>query len=110
MGYPIRAELRDSPVVRLLLIEDNAPFAEATADFIRSAGLDVRVAASGEAGLQAAAAFQPDVVMCDLRLPDMSGLEVALAVRRKASTRDVLVVLHTALDEDDVRRFEDADA
>jgi CheY-like chemotaxis protein len=109
MGYPNRAPICRSPVIRLLLVEDNAVLAEATAEFIRSAGLDVRIAESGAAALQAALAFQPQIVLCDLRLPDMSGLKVARAVRRNPSTKDVLVALHTALDEDDVRSYESAD-
>jgi DNA-binding response OmpR family regulator len=92
--------------IRLLLIEDNAPLAEATADFIASAGLEVCVADCGKAGLQTAIAFQPQIVMCDLRLPEMSGLEIARALRRNARTKDILFVLHTSMDETDIEVFE----
>jgi DNA-binding response OmpR family regulator len=107
MGCPNGAATSGSLAIRLLLIEDNAVLAEATADFLRSAGLDVRLSESGEAGLKVAVAFQPQIVLCDFRLPDMSGLEVVRALRRNPSTKNVLVALHSALDEEDVMAIEE---
>ena len=67
--------LNSLPRCRVLLIEDHAPLAEATAEFIRSKGLDVRIASTGREALETAAVFHPEIVLCDLSLPDMPGPE-----------------------------------
>jgi CheY-like chemotaxis protein len=96
--------LQRSP--RLLLIEDNLLLAEATAEFLRDAGLEVQIAESGEEALQTAISFRPDIVLCDMRLPDMSGLDVAKALRANPVTRDALLVVHTAMSDADLRVLE----
>ena len=91
---------------RVLLIEDNAELAEATAEFLRSEGLEVLIAATGNSGLEMAEAFQPEIVLCDISLPDMAGLDVARVLREVPGTKDALIVMHTALSERDLRTFE----
>jgi CheY-like chemotaxis protein len=89
--------------IRVLLIEDHVPLAEGTAEFLRSRGMDVEIARSGEAGLVLAAAFKPEIILCDLRLPDMPGLEVVRHLRAGPNTKDALIAVHTAMDEMDIR-------
>src|SRR5262245_57940426 len=91
---------------RVLLIEDHAALAEATAEFMRSEGLEVEVAPNGDSGLGIAAAFKPDIVLCDLSLPDMAGLDVARALRVIPETKDVVIAMHSAFAERDLRKFE----
>ena len=67
---------------RLLLIEDNDGLAEATQEFLQREGFDVRLASSGREALGAAVAFQPDIVLCDLHLPDMAGVDVLSELRK----------------------------
>jgi CheY-like chemotaxis protein len=81
--------------VRLLLVEDHAGLAEAMQEFLQSEGFEVRLAASGREAL-AATAFQPDVVLCDLNLPDMGGLEVLSALRKNPGMGHVLMVIYSA--------------
>ena len=88
---------------RLLLVEDHAALAEATAEFLQNAGLEVRIAGSGEQALQTAAAFNPDIILCDLRLPDMSGVELARALRASSSAKNALIALHSAISEMDLQ-------
>ena len=91
---------------RLLLIEDNAPLAEATAKFLRHADLEVRVAESGEEALQAAMTFLPEIVLCDIHLPDMSGLDVMHALRSHADTKNALLAIYSAMSDVDVRALQ----
>jgi CheY-like chemotaxis protein len=86
-------------MVRLLLVEDHEILAEVTADFLRGADLEVRVAPTGHEALTLAVEFQPDIVLSDLNLPDMSGIDVARALRKDPATKNVLFVIHTALME-----------
>src|SRR5262245_55751813 len=92
--------------VRVLLVEDHAVFAEATAEFLRVAGLEVLIAESGERALERAVVFRPDIVLCDIRLPDMSGLEVGRALRANPVTAHALIAIHTAMDERDIEALE----
>src|SRR5690349_17001001 len=66
---------------RILVIEDNVDAGESLAELLRLAGHDVAVARTGAEGIALARAQRPDVVLCDLGLPDVSGLEVAAALR-----------------------------
>ena len=88
--------------MRVLTVEDNP----ATRNFIRSTleceGHDVAEAATGVEGLQLARRFRPDVVLVDLLLPDMGGLELAERIRSQAGPRTVAIIGFTgALPEDE---------
>jgi len=91
---------------RLLLIEDSEPLAEATAEFLRDAGLEVGIAKSGEEGLEMAILFRPEIVLCDICLPGLSGLGVARALRENPATKDVLFALHTAMSDMHLSAFD----
>jgi CheY-like chemotaxis protein len=81
---------------RLLLVEDHAGLAEATQEFLQNEGFEVRIASSGREALTAAIAFEPDIVLCDLHLSDMDGVDVLSALRRNPAMEHVLLVIHTA--------------
>ena len=56
--------------------------------------------------MQMAIAFRPDIVLCDVNLPDMSGIEVGRALRRNPGTSGTLLVMHTAMSDTDLRILE----
>lgn len=60
---------------RVLIIEDEAPLRNAFALLLKSEGYDVELAENGKIGLQKLKAFQPDLVLLDLLMPVMNGLE-----------------------------------
>lgn len=78
---------------RILLIEDDLDASEAFRLLLQSDGHFVTVAYTGEEGLLLARSCQPDVVICDLGLPDMDGFEVASAMRRILPVRPYLVAV-----------------
>jgi len=88
--------------VRVLLAEDNEIMAEATAEFLRSRGMEVRIARTGGDALTSAVAFQPHIILCDLRLPDMMGFDVARALRKSSAAGSILFVIHSAFTEADI--------
>ncbi|MBV9891752.1 MAG: response regulator, partial [Rhizobacter sp.] len=99
---PIRHEPRDDflkdvgePLVgrRVLVVDDNRDAADATAEFLRILGADVRVAYGGEEALQAANEHRPSVVLLDLGMPRVDGFEVARAIRREDDAGVRLVAL-----------------
>jgi signal transduction histidine kinase/ActR/RegA family two-component response regulator len=77
---------RASRVPRVVLvIEDNADGAQTLADVLELHGHEVRVARDGRSGIEAARELRPDVVLCDLGLPDVDGYDVARTLRREAA-------------------------
>jgi two-component system CheB/CheR fusion protein len=77
---------------RVLLIEDNAEVAAACRALLEYLGHSAEVAATGLAGLEAAAALRPDVVLCDIGLPDIDGFEVARRLRARAPAPDLVLL------------------
>ncbi|MFI6423906.1 response regulator [Promicromonospora sp. NPDC050880] len=66
---------------RVLVVDDDAALARALSVNLRAHGWDPTTAATGTAGLAAAATIRPDVVLLDLGLPDMPGLDVIDGLR-----------------------------
>jgi len=94
------------PALRTLLIEDCPDLAEVTAEFLREEGLEVRTARSGREALEVGTAFLPQLVLCDLNLPDMNGLEVARKLRSISSTAQSYIVILTAMPQRDLTEDE----
>ena len=95
------------PLPRLLLVEDHAGFAKVTAEFLRLSGMEVQIAERGERALRMAAAFRPQIVLCDLSLPDMSGLDVVRRLRAELVTQNVVFAVFTAMGEMEIDIFKE---
>jgi CheY-like chemotaxis protein len=88
----------------VLLIEDNTDAAQSLRHLLEADGHEVRVEHSGPAGIDAAKAFVPEVILCDIGLPGMDGYEVGRALRRLPGPRPVLVALTGYATEADMQR------
>ena len=80
---------------RVLVVEDDEEIAQVLQRSLRLEGYEVRVAVDGEAALDQSAAFNPDLVILDLGLPKLDGMEVA---RRLRAADDVPILMLTARD------------
>ena len=93
------------PVV--LIVDDNDRNRKLARDVLRAAGFRTLEAATGAEGIALAAERLPDVVLLDLRLPDLDGTEVARELRDETRTASIPVVALSALqlggDEDWLR-------
>ena len=78
---------------RILVIEDNAVAANLYRTTLVNAGYDVSVATDGESGLAAAAQRQPDLVLLDLMLPKIAGLDVLRKIRATPELANVPVMV-----------------
>ena len=78
---------------RVLVVEDDAEIADVLRRTLRQEGHDVRTAGDGEEALTAASEFQPDLVVLDLGLPKLDGVEV---LRRLREADDVPILVLTA--------------
>jgi CheY-like chemotaxis protein/two-component sensor histidine kinase len=93
--------------LQALLIDDHAALLAAMAELLKREGFEVRTACSGEDGLKLASDFRPQLVLCDLNLPDMAGQEVIRRLRSNPVTRHAYCVILTALSEAEIRTFND---
>lgn len=89
---------------RILVVDDEAAIAEAVRARLASEGYDVTVAADGPQAIDAAARVRPDLVVLDLMLPGMDGLEVCAAIQRERWV-PVLMLTARAGEEDMARGF-----
>lgn len=88
----------DNP--RILIIEDDKSVADVLVYNLTRAGFDVTVAADGKEGLSKAAVLIPELIILDLMLPAVDGLEVCRQLRANAATRHTLIVMLTAKAEE----------
>ena len=80
----------------ILVVEDNERNLNLLRDVLEYAGYDVRVARTGEDGVTLALKEPPDLVLMDLQLPGIDGMEAFRQLRASPRTADVLVVAVTA--------------
>src|SRR6266576_5979655 len=80
---------------RVLVVEDDEDIAQALQRSLRMEGYEVRSAADGEAALEEGRSFAPDLVILDLGLPKLDGLEVARSLR---ADDDIPILILTARD------------
>ena len=81
----------------VLVVEDEASIASFVSLYLKNAGYDVRAVTTGSAALAQVAAEQPALIILDLMLPDLDGIEICRRVRK---TSDVPILMLTARDED----------
>lgn len=86
---------RESDLSVVLLVEDDEDSREMMAEYLGSLGYVVEVAATGPEALARGLSLVPAVVLLDMSLPGLGGLEVAARLRADPSTRDVPIVALT---------------
>ncbi|HVK07903.1 MAG TPA: response regulator [Gemmataceae bacterium] len=115
-GEAAKPGLRDDPSVemmgprkaRVVVIEDNRDAAESMRLLLDLLGCDVAVAHNGPAGVSAAQAMHPDVVFCDIGLPELDGFEVARRLRSAIDGHRMVLVAVTGYGGEETRRRAEA--
>jgi len=80
---------------RILLIEDESAIADSVAYSLRTEGFDVEVAADGLVGLSLFRTFAPDLIVLDLMLPKLNGLDFCRVVRNESVTPIIMLTAKT---------------
>lgn len=94
---------------RVLIVDDNATNAELLAAYLDGCGFKLLTASSGEEALASVAEGQPDIILLDIMMPGMSGYEVCRCLKGAEETRDIPIIMVTALTEvEDVEKGVDA--
>jgi CheY-like chemotaxis protein len=97
-GEPIDLEPADNvddQLLRVLIVDDHRAMTDTLSALVGIWGHDVRHAYDGVTGLALAAAFRPDVLLLDILMPDVSGIEVAIQMRRQRRLEHCFIVAVT---------------
>ena len=82
---------------KILIIDDEASILNLVTAYLQPEGYEIQTAMDGPSGLQAALTFRPDLIVLDIMLPGMDGLELLSRLRRES---DVYVIMLTAKNEE----------
>lgn len=90
---------------KILLIEDDKTVRENTAELLELSNYEVETASNGRIGIEKAPVFRPDVVVCDIMMPEMDGYEVLENLSKNEVLRHIpFIFLSAKTDHKDVRR------
>ena len=84
---------------RILMVDDDRDFCEATAIFLESKGYEVTVAYDGKEGLEKIRTIQPDLVILDVMMPEMNGYDVCVIMKADSNLKKIPVILLTGVGE-----------
>jgi len=95
----------------ILIVDDNVHNAELMQAYLEGIEVNIRLALDGIEALQKVAEKQPDVILLDVMMPRMSGFEVCRKIKSNPETKNILVIMVTALNElGDIERGVDCGA
>jgi DNA-binding response OmpR family regulator len=95
---------------RILLVEDNSDLAEGIEYNLKLEGYDVRIADNGRTAIQLGQAWNPDLVLLDLMLPEVDGYQVLRSLRASGGRMPVIILSARGEEADKIRGFRlDAD-
>lgn len=83
-------------MTKILVIEDEEPVRENIAEILSYEGFEVLLASNGQEGVQAARDFLPDLIVCDIAMPEMDGYSVLMEVRKTPEVASVPFIFLTA--------------
>lgn len=105
--------INDEPIEHegVLIVDDNEQNLELLHAYLDELGGDVRVAHDGLQAIESVESNPPDIVLLDIMMPRMSGFQVCEKLKKSSATRDIPIIMVTALNEvGDVERAIDAGA
>lgn len=85
---------------RILVVEDDPIAQKVMVDYLSAHGFRVSLAKTGPEGIEKALIIKPDLVLCDVALPQKNGFEVCFEIKHAPETRDVPVILMSAVCKD----------
>jgi two-component system, OmpR family, alkaline phosphatase synthesis response regulator PhoP len=84
---------------KILIADDNITNVELLEAYLAETDCEIAVAADGQETLDKVASFQPDLILLDIMMPKLSGFEVCKALKKDPATKQIMVMMVTALDE-----------
>jgi CheY-like chemotaxis protein len=94
---------------RILIADDNPQGVELLEAYLAEGDCEIRTATDGEETLRQVRQWHPDLILLDIMMPKISGFEVCKQVRADPATRDIAILMITALDQpSDIERAVEA--
>jgi two-component system alkaline phosphatase synthesis response regulator PhoP len=84
---------------RILIADDNGPNVELLEAYLTGLDCEIAIAVDGRDTLDKVASFKPHLILLDVMMPKLSGFEVCKKLRQDAATKDIMVLMVTALNE-----------
>jgi sigma-B regulation protein RsbU (phosphoserine phosphatase) len=103
----MRHDQADAPKANILIVDDTPANLRLLSQMLAEQGYQVRPVPDGSLALAATRAEPPDLILLDIRMPEMNGYEVCEHLKAEAQTRDIPIIFISALDatQDKVRAF-----
>ncbi|MBF0288579.1 MAG: response regulator transcription factor [SAR324 cluster bacterium] len=89
--------MKTDNTIKILVVDDDPHILSATAKMVRSAGYEVIVAETGSDALEEARTHLPDLIVLDVMLPDMDGLEVCNQIKEAHLASDPLIIMASGM-------------
>ncbi|MEZ5939988.1 MAG: response regulator [Planctomycetaceae bacterium] len=90
---------QDTPVGKILVADDNEPNRELLEAYLSDDGHEILMAVDGRETIDIAQKEQPDLILLDVMMPKLSGYEVCQTLKANEATRDIPILMVTALKE-----------
>ena len=90
--------------LRILVVDDGKNAADILAMFFEMEGHVVQVAYDGLMAVDIAERFRPQLIVMDIGMPQMDGLEASRRIRRQAQGKEIIIIALSGLDQDDDKR------
>ena len=107
-GFPVESPITPEPPpspaagtrdIKILCVDDDPLISQMLGDILRFHGYTVEIAPDGEAGLDVAARWRPNLVLLDVMMPGIDGFEVCRLLKADPSTKAIPVIFLTAMND-----------
>src|SRR5690349_1244580 len=88
-----------APPTRVMVVDDDAGYARLLIDCFSGLGFDVLYVESGEKALAELSTFHPEIILLDIRMPEMDGFEVCRTIRQESKNANVIIIMLTSVGE-----------
>ncbi|HET6962668.1 MAG TPA: response regulator [Terriglobia bacterium] len=96
---PIIQAMNALAPTRVMVVDDDAGYARLLVDCFSGLGFEVLYVESGALALAAVAGFHPEIILLDIRMPDMDGFEVCQSIRKNPQFASIIIIMLTSVGE-----------
>lgn len=89
---------------KILIIEDDETLSNLYLTRFKLEGFDVEVATDGESGLEKVIQWKPNLLLLDLRIPKINGMDVLARLKARQDTKDIPVIVLTAIADENIKQ------